>query len=161
MAIKTAVEIRIDVVLPNGKLGMTRQLLVTKPATVVVHPTQPVSPLPTQNAIQQQTSQLPVPTQPVAISPPTVQPVQPQFGTPIVHAPAPPQQQVQPRPVESQGGSPIILPNAPVEDDFESNPILQEHLGNEQPNVDEEPAESSSPPAANSPFALISKLING
>ena len=51
MAIKDAVVIRVDVVLPNGKLGHTQELRVTAPAPVVLHPVSPAPPLPTQPTI--------------------------------------------------------------------------------------------------------------
>ncbi len=148
MAIKTAVEIRVDIVLPNGTLAVTRHLRVTKPASVVLHPTAPTSPLPTEAAIQQQNGPqpLPAPTQPVAIAP--------QFAQP----------QLQP-PVQPQVGQPIILPNGPVAapqvENVESNPILQEHA--EQPaEVEAEVPNQTSPSTGSSnPFAAISKLIGG
>ena len=56
MAIKTMVVIRLDIVLPNGKLGHTQKLNVTPPAPVVLHPTAPTSPLPTNAALQAQTN---------------------------------------------------------------------------------------------------------
>ncbi len=51
MAIKDAVDIRVDIVLPTGKLGHTQKIRVTAPAPVVVHPVRPTSPLPTQAAL--------------------------------------------------------------------------------------------------------------
>lgn len=175
MAIKSAVEIRVDIVLPNGNLAVSRQVRVTKPASVVLHPTSPASPLPTQDAIQQQSGpqRQPAPTQPVAIAPPNVQPSpRPQVGQPIVlqQQPAPTQPVAiappigQPSP-QPQVGQPIVLPNGPteLEDNAETNPILQEH--NEQPAVEAEvetPAEPSAPSvAAGDPSAAISKLIGG
>ena len=56
MAIKTVVVIRLDIVLPNGQLGHTQKLNVTPPAPVVLHPTAPTSPLPTNAALQAQTN---------------------------------------------------------------------------------------------------------
>lgn len=54
MAIKESVVIRLDVLLPHGKLGHTQKLRVTAPAPVVLHPTAPTSPLPTNPALQAQ-----------------------------------------------------------------------------------------------------------
>ena len=54
MAIKDAVVIRLDILLPHGQLGHTQKLLVTAPAPVVLHPTAPTSPLPTNPALQAQ-----------------------------------------------------------------------------------------------------------
>jgi hypothetical protein len=56
MAIKESVLIRLDIVLPDGRLGHKQMLRVTKPAEVVLHPTAPTSPLPTQAALQSQTA---------------------------------------------------------------------------------------------------------
>ena len=142
MAIKSAVEIRVDIVLPNGTLGVTRQLRVTKPASVVLHPTAPKSPLPTQNAIQQIGLQSPpVTTQPVVIAPNVQTPIRPQVG------------------------QPIVLPNAPAipEKSIETNPILQEHLS--QPDAEVELNAPQEPPAPSiskgKPVEAISKLIGG
>ena len=146
MAIKTAVEIRVDIVLPNGTLAVTRHLRVTKPASVVLHPTAPTSPLPTEVAIQQQNGPqpLPAPTQPVAIAP--------QFAQPQVQTP-----------VQPQVGQPIILPNgpnaAPQAENVESNPILQEHA--EQPVEVEAEVPATPSTGTSNPFAAISKLIGG
>jgi len=52
MAIKETVLIRLDLVLPHGELGHTQKLYVTPPAPVVLHPTAPQSPLPTNAALQ-------------------------------------------------------------------------------------------------------------
>ncbi|MDG2380462.1 MAG: hypothetical protein P8N76_02205 [Pirellulaceae bacterium] len=54
MAIKEAVLIRLDVLLPQGQLGRTQKIRVTAPAPVVLHPTAPISPLPTNPALQAQ-----------------------------------------------------------------------------------------------------------
>jgi hypothetical protein len=54
MAIKDSVLIRLDVLLPHGKLGLTQKIRVTAPAPVVLHPTAPTSPLPTNPALQVQ-----------------------------------------------------------------------------------------------------------
>lgn len=54
MAIKETVLIRLDIVLPTGQLGHTQKLHVTPPAPVVLHPTAPQSPLPTNAALQSQ-----------------------------------------------------------------------------------------------------------
>ncbi len=54
MAIKHSVVIRLDVILPHGKLGHTQKIRVTAPAPVVLHPTAPTSPLPTNPALQVQ-----------------------------------------------------------------------------------------------------------
>ena len=54
MAIKESVLIRLDIVMPDGRLGHKQMLRVTKPAEVVLHPTAPTSPLPTQAALQSQ-----------------------------------------------------------------------------------------------------------
>ncbi|MCP4189184.1 MAG: hypothetical protein GY768_01005 [Planctomycetaceae bacterium] len=54
MAIKESVVIRLDVLLPQGQLGRTQQIRVTAPAPVVLHPTAPTSPLPTNPALQAQ-----------------------------------------------------------------------------------------------------------
>ncbi|MFC1758546.1 hypothetical protein ACFL2H_07230 [Planctomycetota bacterium] len=148
MAIKTAVEIRVDIVLPNGKLAVSRQLRVTKPASVVLHPVAPTSPLPTESAIQQQNGpqQPPVQTQPVAIAP--------QFSQPQVQ-----------QPVQPQVGQPIILSSGPVgsspQQNVETNPILSEH--DDQPaEVETDPSSQSTPPATEgNPIAAISKLIGG
>lgn len=56
MAIKESVLIRVDIVLPDGRLGHKQMLRVTKPAEVVLHPTAPTSPLPTQAALQSQSA---------------------------------------------------------------------------------------------------------
>lgn len=55
MAIKDAVLIRIDVVRPDGSLARSLKLRVTAPAQVILHPTLPTSPLPTNAALQGQT----------------------------------------------------------------------------------------------------------
>jgi hypothetical protein len=54
MAIKEAVLIRLDIILPHGQLGNTQKILVTAPAPVILHPTAPTSPLPTNAALQVQ-----------------------------------------------------------------------------------------------------------
>lgn len=54
MAIRETVLIRLDIVLPHGQLGHTQKLYVTPPAPVVLHPTAPQSPLPTNAALQSQ-----------------------------------------------------------------------------------------------------------
>ena len=54
MAIKDTVVIRLDLLLPHGQLGHTQKLCVTAPAPVVLHPTAPTSPLPTNPALQAQ-----------------------------------------------------------------------------------------------------------
>ncbi|MEZ6115107.1 MAG: hypothetical protein R3C28_00820 [Pirellulaceae bacterium] len=54
MAIKDAVLIRIDVVRPDGSLAHSQKLHVTAPAQVILHPTAPTSPLPTNAALQAQ-----------------------------------------------------------------------------------------------------------
>lgn len=54
MAIKDAVLIRVDVVRPDGSLAHSQKLNVTAPAQVILHPTAPTSPLPTQAALQAQ-----------------------------------------------------------------------------------------------------------
>jgi hypothetical protein len=54
MAIRHPVQVRLDVVLPHGQLGLQRQFLLTRPADVVLHPTGPMSPLPTSDAILSQ-----------------------------------------------------------------------------------------------------------
>ena len=51
MAIKDAVVIRLDIVLPNGNLAHKQMLRVTKPASVIIHPTAPTPQLPTQAAL--------------------------------------------------------------------------------------------------------------
>lgn len=146
MAIKTAVEIQVDIVLPNGRLAASRRIRVTKPASVVLHPTAPTSPLPTQDAIQTQNGprQQPVPTQPVAIAPLAMQPQTP---------PA----------VQPQVGQPIILPNGPDAEPqsqvLETNPILQEHV--DRPAEVNLPGQPVAPTPSSNPFAAISKLIGG
>ncbi len=52
MAIRDTVLIRLDIVLPHGQVGHTQKLYVTPPAPVVLHPTAPQSPLPTNAALQ-------------------------------------------------------------------------------------------------------------
>ncbi|MEZ6119600.1 MAG: hypothetical protein R3C28_23945 [Pirellulaceae bacterium] len=54
MAIKDAVLIRVDVVRPDGSLAHSQKLRVTAPAQVILHPTAPTSPLPTNAALQTQ-----------------------------------------------------------------------------------------------------------
>ena len=54
MAIKEVVRIRLDVVLPDGRLGHSQKLNVTAPAPVVLHPVAPTSPLPTNAALSLQ-----------------------------------------------------------------------------------------------------------
>jgi hypothetical protein len=56
MAIRDTVLIRLDIVLPHGQVGHTQKLYVTPPAPVVLHPTAPQSPLPTNDALQAQSS---------------------------------------------------------------------------------------------------------
>lgn len=51
MAIRHPVKVRIDAVLPHGQLGLRQHLIVTPPADVVLHPTAPTSPLPTNPAL--------------------------------------------------------------------------------------------------------------
>ena len=51
MALRHPVKIRVDVVLPHGKLGLRQRILVTPPADVVLHPVAPTSPLPTNAAL--------------------------------------------------------------------------------------------------------------
>jgi hypothetical protein len=60
MAIKDSVVIRLDVILPHGKLGHTQKIRVTAPAPVVLHPTAPTSPLPTNPALQVQNNASPL-----------------------------------------------------------------------------------------------------
>ncbi|MDG2380457.1 MAG: hypothetical protein P8N76_02180 [Pirellulaceae bacterium] len=55
MAIRKPVVIRLDIVLPNGNLGLTQRANVTPPATILLHSTRPASPLPTMPAIQSST----------------------------------------------------------------------------------------------------------
>ena len=52
MAIRHDVRIRLDVILPHGQVGLQKLLVVTPPADVVLHPTAPQSPLPTNAALQ-------------------------------------------------------------------------------------------------------------
>jgi len=59
MAIRESVLVRLDIVLPDGRLGHTQKLYVTAPAPVVLHPVAPTSPLPTNAALQ---AQMPLPT---------------------------------------------------------------------------------------------------
>jgi len=47
MAIKDPLQLRLDIVLPDGKLAHQQKIRVTAPASVILHPTAPVSPLPT------------------------------------------------------------------------------------------------------------------
>ena len=54
MAIRHDVMVRIDVILPHGKIAHTQHLLVKPPAAVVLHPVLPTSPLPTQDALSVQ-----------------------------------------------------------------------------------------------------------
>lgn len=54
MAVKDAVLIRLDVVLPDGRLGHSQKLNVTAPAPVVLHPVAPTAPLPTNAALSMQ-----------------------------------------------------------------------------------------------------------
>ncbi len=54
MAIKDAVLIRLDIVLPDGRLGHSQKLNVTAPAPVILHPVAPTSPLPTNAALSSQ-----------------------------------------------------------------------------------------------------------
>ncbi len=51
MAIKNAVAVRLDVVLPHGKIATSQKVLVTAPPKVILHPVLPTSPLPTQDAL--------------------------------------------------------------------------------------------------------------
>ena len=51
MAIRQDVTVRIDVVLPHGQLGLQQRLIVSPPAQVILHPTAPTSPLPTNAAL--------------------------------------------------------------------------------------------------------------
>ncbi|MEZ6120261.1 MAG: hypothetical protein R3C28_27325 [Pirellulaceae bacterium] len=51
MAIKEAVRVRLDVVRPDGSLGMSQSLRITSPAPVIVHAPGAASPLPTQTAL--------------------------------------------------------------------------------------------------------------
>ncbi|MCP4189179.1 MAG: hypothetical protein GY768_00980 [Planctomycetaceae bacterium] len=48
MAIRKPVAIRLDLMLPNGQLGLTQRVNVIPPATIQIHPTRPTSPLPTR-----------------------------------------------------------------------------------------------------------------
>ncbi|MCA9214256.1 MAG: hypothetical protein KDB27_14390 [Planctomycetales bacterium] len=153
MAIKTAVEIRLDIVLANGNLAASRQVRVAKPASVVLHPTSPVSPLPTQAAIQQSTPNVAPPTQPVAIAnlpgpaPTQPQQVQPKIGQPIIHSQGPPQ--------------------ANESIDIENNPILQEHAEPEtiapEVTLPETPVAPTNQPisALQDSVSKFAKLIGG
>ncbi|MCA9198751.1 MAG: hypothetical protein KDA87_14480 [Planctomycetales bacterium] len=51
MAIKEAVQVRLDVVRPDGSLGMSQTLRITCPAPVIVHTPGAASPLPTRAAL--------------------------------------------------------------------------------------------------------------
>ncbi|MEZ6118867.1 MAG: hypothetical protein R3C28_20180, partial [Pirellulaceae bacterium] len=55
MAIKDAVLIQVDVVRPDGSVAHSQKLRVTAPSPVILHPTAPTSPLPTNAALQSQT----------------------------------------------------------------------------------------------------------
>ncbi len=51
MALRQPLKVRIDVVLPQGQLGLQQYIIVTPPAGVILHPVSPTSPLPTNNAL--------------------------------------------------------------------------------------------------------------
>ena len=53
MAQRHSLRVRLDVVLPHGKLGLQQRLLITPPADVILHPVAPTSPLPTNAALLQ------------------------------------------------------------------------------------------------------------
>ncbi|MCA9216673.1 MAG: hypothetical protein KDB27_26570 [Planctomycetales bacterium] len=56
MSVRHPIQVRLDVVLPHGQLGLQRSFMLTKPADVVLHPAGPRSPLPTSSALLQQTA---------------------------------------------------------------------------------------------------------
>ncbi len=54
MSVRNPIQVRLDVVLPHGQIGLQRRFRLTRPADVILHPSGPTSPLPTSAAILQQ-----------------------------------------------------------------------------------------------------------
>ncbi|MFC1758679.1 hypothetical protein ACFL2H_07915 [Planctomycetota bacterium] len=54
MSVRNPLQVRIDVVLPHGQIGLQRRFMLTRPADVILHPSSPTSPLPTSAAMLQQ-----------------------------------------------------------------------------------------------------------
>ena len=113
MAIRRPVVIRLDIVLPHGKLGLTQRVNVTPPAAIVLHPTAPMSPLPTSPAIQAAAPAIPMgpaiaPAAP-GLLPPAGLSVQPAAQAPFVL----PTQNAAPNALAAGTPSqPILLPPA-------------------------------------------------